>query len=165
MKIHIFTTHGHPNLSEECKAIYAKAEISTIIEQPDQCNFCKLNPLPQQPNRPVRIKPGQQMRSSIERFTKIYKEKTKKWNDRKILSRQYLPGKNIILFNYRLKLFPRKLKSRWSGPFQVVQESPTRAVTIKSMKYDHEFKVNGQRLKQYMGVQTERDKGSNCFRR
>ena len=84
---------------------------------------------------------------------KIYKEKTKKWHDRKLLPRQFLPGQHVLLFNSRLRLFPGKLKSRWSGPFEVVRVFPHGAVTIKSPKDDHEFKVNGQRLKHYSGPQ------------
>ncbi|KAL4379478.1 hypothetical protein GQ457_02G026980 [Hibiscus cannabinus] len=55
---------------------------------------------------------------------KIYKEKTKKWHDRKILHKDYQPGQQVLLFNSRLKLFPGKLKSRWSGPFIITHVSP-----------------------------------------
>ncbi|KAL4361550.1 hypothetical protein GQ457_04G022300 [Hibiscus cannabinus] len=71
---------------------------------------------------------------------------------------QYLPGHKFLLFNSRPKLFPRKLKSRCSGPFEVTQVSPSGAITIKSLKDGHEFKVNGQTLKPYMGAHTKRDK-------
>ncbi|KAL4302128.1 hypothetical protein GQ457_10G011830 [Hibiscus cannabinus] len=54
---------------------------------------------------------------------KIYKEKTKKWHDRKILPKDYQPGQQVLLFNSRLKLFPGKLKSRWSGPFIITHVS------------------------------------------
>ncbi|KAL4376234.1 hypothetical protein GQ457_02G040140 [Hibiscus cannabinus] len=74
---------------------------------------------------------------------KIYKEKTKKWHDRKILPKDYQPGQQVLLFNSRLKLFPGKLKSRWSGPFIITHVSPHGAITIKSPQDDNEFKVNG----------------------
>ncbi|GMI75638.1 hypothetical protein HRI_001233100 [Hibiscus trionum] len=83
---------------------------------------------------------------------KIYKDKTKKWYDKKLLPRQFCPGQLVLLFNSRLKLFPGKLKSRWSGPFQVVQVFPHGAITIRSLKDGHKFKVNGQRLKHYQGT-------------
>ncbi|KAL4385709.1 hypothetical protein GQ457_15G017600 [Hibiscus cannabinus] len=72
---------------------------------------------------------------------KIYKEKTKKWHDRKILPKDYQPGQQVLLFNSRLKLFPGKLKSRWSGPFIITHVSPHGAITIKSPQNDNEFKV------------------------
>ncbi|KAL4317853.1 hypothetical protein GQ457_18G007210 [Hibiscus cannabinus] len=74
--------------------------------------------------------------------TKIYKEKTKKWHDRKILPKEYQPGQQVLLFNSRLKLFPGKLKSRWSGPFIITHVSPHGAITIKSPKDDNEFESN-----------------------
>lgn len=46
---------------------------------------------------------------------KIFKEKTKKWHDKKIQNREFREGQLVLLFNSRLKLFPGKLKSRWSG--------------------------------------------------
>ena len=41
----------------------------------------------------------------------IYKEKTKAWHDKRILRKHFTPGQQILLFNSRLRLFPRKLKS------------------------------------------------------
>ena len=52
---------------------------------------------------------------------KIYKEKTKAWHDMHIARKEFEPGQRVLLFNSRLKLFPGKLKSRWSGPFTVTQ--------------------------------------------
>ncbi|KAK8675702.1 hypothetical protein V6N13_033766 [Hibiscus sabdariffa] len=101
----------------------------------------------------------EELRTAAYDNAKIYKDKTKRWRDRKIMPRQYQPGQQILLFNSRLKLFPRKLRSRWSGPFTITNVSPHGAITIKSPKDNHEFKVNGQRLKLYMGAHTERDKG------
>ena len=50
---------------------------------------------------------------------KIYKEKTKAWHDKHIARKEFEPGQWVLLFNSRLKLFPGKLKSRWSRPFTV----------------------------------------------
>ncbi|KAL4362979.1 hypothetical protein GQ457_04G022000 [Hibiscus cannabinus] len=66
---------------------------------------------------------------------------------KKILPKQYQPGQQVLLFNSRLKLFPGKLKSIWSGHFIIKNVSPHGAITIKSPRDNHEFKVNGQRLK------------------
>ena len=49
----------------------------------------------------------------------------------------------MLLFNSRLKLFPGKLKSRWSGPYSIFLVTPYGDISLKS--------VNGQRLKHYLG--------------
>nr|GEY89672.1 reverse transcriptase domain-containing protein [Tanacetum cinerariifolium] len=46
----------------------------------------------------------------------IYKEKTKKIHDSKIKNRIFNVGDRVLLFNSRLNIFSRKLKTRWSGP-------------------------------------------------
>ena len=81
---------------------------------------------------------------------KIYKEKTKRRHDQKILRREFKVGEQVLLYNSRLKLFPGKLKSRWSGPYTVLTSTPFGAVTLKT-ESENEFKVNGQRLKHYHG--------------
>nr|XP_027067481.1 uncharacterized protein LOC113693100 [Coffea arabica] len=80
---------------------------------------------------------------------KIYKEKIKYWHDKHIIPKKFQVGQNVLLFNSRLRLFPGKLKSRWSGPFEVTQVFPHGAVEIKG-ENGSPFKVNGQRLKPYL---------------
>ena len=64
--------------------------------------------------------------------SRIYKEKTKRWYDQKIMRREFKAGEQVLLYNSRLKLFPRKIKSRWSGPYTVVTSTPFGAVTLKA---------------------------------
>ncbi|WZY77754.1 hypothetical protein YC2023_024138 [Brassica napus] len=44
--------------------------------------------------------------------SKIYKERTKAYHDKKIISRHFEPDDQVLLYNSRLTLFPGKLKSR-----------------------------------------------------
>ena len=41
---------------------------------------------------------------------RIYKDKTKKWHDEKILRKEFKAGKQVLLYNSKLKLFTGKLK-------------------------------------------------------
>ncbi|XP_062114841.1 uncharacterized protein LOC133828408 [Humulus lupulus] len=82
---------------------------------------------------------------------KLYKEKTKRWHDQKIQARVFEKGQKVLLFNSPLKLFPSKLKSRWSGPFTVVKVYPFEVVEVREDQSGREFKGNGQRLKHYWG--------------
>ena len=73
---------------------------------------------------------------------RIYKDKIKKWHDQKILRKEFRVGDQVLLYNSKLKLFLKKLKSRWSGPYTVVVVNPFEAVTLKT-NYGDKFKVNG----------------------
>jgi len=81
----------------------------------------------------------------------IYKERTKKWHDKRIAHRDLTPGQHVLLYNTRLKLFPGKLKSRWSGLFVVKQLFPFGTIEISDLNSKRSFRVNGQRLKVYVG--------------
>ena len=81
---------------------------------------------------------------------RLYKEHTKKWHDQQILRREFLSGQKVLLFNSRLKLFPGKLRSRWSGPFEIKQVFPFGTVELLG-RDGQTFRVNGQRLKHYHG--------------
>ena len=61
-------------------------------------------------------------------------------------------GDVVLLFNSRLRLFPGKLKSRWSGPYEITKVFPSGAIEIKGRNTDP-FTVNGQRLKQYNNIE------------
>ena len=76
---------------------------------------------------------------------KIYKAKTKG-----IIRKDLTPGMKVLLFNSRLKLFPGKLRSRWDGPYEIVQVAPHGAVEVLNTSDGSTFKVNGQRVKPYL---------------
>ena len=59
---------------------------------------------------------------------RIYKKRTKHWHDKHIQHRKFTPGQLVLLHNTRLRLFPRKLKSRWSDPFKLLKSYPHGAV-------------------------------------
>ena len=91
----------------------------------------------------------EEMRLHAYENARFYKEKTKRLHDQRISPRQFKEGDLVLLFNSRLRIFPGKLKSRWSGPFQVEKVYPFGAVDIWSTE-SGTFKVNGQRLKHYV---------------
>ncbi|MCH98282.1 hypothetical protein A2U01_0019282 [Trifolium medium] len=82
----------------------------------------------------------------------IYKERTKKWHDQRITRREFHVGDIVLLFNSKLRLFPGKLRSRWSGPFEVTQVNKSGAIEVWS-ESTGKFIVNGQRLKHYHPVE------------
>ncbi|GKC44546.1 retrovirus-related pol polyprotein from transposon TNT 1-94 [Tanacetum coccineum] len=80
----------------------------------------------------------------------IYKEKTKKIHDSKIKNREFHVGDRVLLFNSRLKIFSRKLKSRCSGPCMITEVFPYGTIEL-SQPNGPNFKVNGHRIKHYQG--------------
>uniref|UniRef100_A0A0D3D7D8 Uncharacterized protein n=1 Tax=Brassica oleracea var. oleracea TaxID=109376 RepID=A0A0D3D7D8_BRAOL len=85
--------------------------------------------------------------------SKIYKEKTKAYHDKRIISRNFQPKDQVLLFNSRLRLFPGKLRSRWSGSFTIKEVRPHGAIVLLNTKKE-EFVVNGQRIKPYLAETT-----------
>ena len=81
---------------------------------------------------------------------RIYKEKAKAWHDKHIVRKEFEPGQQVLLFTSKLKLFPGKLKSKWSGLFTVVQVFPYGGVKLMHLEKGR-LKVNAQRLKLYFG--------------
>ncbi|XP_058002337.1 uncharacterized protein LOC131179495 [Hevea brasiliensis] len=79
----------------------------------------------------------------------IYKERTKAWHDRHIRKKEFKEGDLVLLFNSILKMFPGKLKSRWTSSYRVVRIFPHGAVELWSERSGN-FKVNGHRLKHYI---------------
>ena len=79
---------------------------------------------------------------------KIYKERVKRWHDKNIKPKQFAVGQKVLLFNSRLRLFPGKLRTKWSGPFHIKEILSKGAVRIQR---DDEppFLVNGHRLKPF----------------
>ena len=80
---------------------------------------------------------------------KLNKDSTKMWHDKHLTKKDFYEGELVFLYNSRLKLFPNKLRSRWSGPFQVVKVHPYGAIEI-SDDTGKVCKVNGHRLKPYL---------------
>ena len=82
--------------------------------------------------------------------SRLYKEKTKRWHNTNTRKKEFNCGRQVLLFNSRHKLFPIKLKSRWSGPFTVTKVYPYGVVELNGAQ-GNKFKLNDQRLKKYFG--------------
>ena len=98
----------------------------------------------------------EELRNEAYNNARIYKDKTKKWNDQRILRKEFRVRDKVLLFKSRLRLFPGKLKSKWSGPYTVVSSTTFGVVTLRT-DAGEEFKVNGQRLKHYLSREKEKE--------
>ncbi|GKA10891.1 reverse transcriptase domain-containing protein [Tanacetum coccineum] len=92
-----------------------------------------------------------------------YKERTKRWHDKRIkMPINYEKGDKVLLFNSRLRLFPEKLKSRWYGPFSVSMDMNNGAIELND-EDGSEFIVNKQRVKPYQSGSLNTNKNDDVI--
>ncbi|XP_065861818.1 uncharacterized protein [Euphorbia lathyris] len=109
-------------------------------------------------NRKLQMQELEELHLEAYENSRIYKEKTKLFHDSMILRKQFQIGQKVLLYSSRLKLMPGKLRSRWIGPFVVINIFPYGTVEIKSLETNKVFKVNGYRLKVFHeGFKEERE--------
>ncbi|XP_021995943.1 uncharacterized protein LOC110893132 [Helianthus annuus] len=80
------------------------------------------------------------------------KEKTKALHDQKVKGlKEFKVGDKVLLYNSQFKLFPGKLKSKWTGPYVVKELFPHGEIELYNEASDVSWKVNGHHLKHYLG--------------
>lgn len=120
----------------EHRAYWALKQLNMDLEKAEETRVLQLHEL-------------EEFRREAYENASIYKEMTKQWHDKNIRQRIFRVGDQVLLYNSWLKLFPGKLKSRWSGPFTVSQVFPYGTVELHHPTKGN-FKVNGQRIKHYV---------------
>lgn len=86
----------------------------------------------------------------------LYKEKMKNYHDKRIVNKNFKEGQMVLLFNSRLNFFMGKLKSKWSGPFEIKEVKNYVAIVLEDAATNASWTVNGQRLKVYIGGEFNR---------
>src|SRR3954453_14659689 len=80
----------------------------------------------------------------------MFKEKVKKWHDKRILKREFNVGDKVLLFRSRFRFSLGKLLSRLEGPFHIKEVYHSGAIKINNFEGTKSQVVNGQRLKHYI---------------
>nr|GEY35780.1 reverse transcriptase domain-containing protein [Tanacetum cinerariifolium] len=81
-------------------------------------------------HRKLQLNELSELRDQAYENSLIYKERKKKLHDAKIKNQIINVGDQVLLFNSRLNIFSGKLKSRWSGPFTILEVYPYRTTKL-----------------------------------
>ncbi|XP_025640117.1 uncharacterized protein [Arachis hypogaea] len=95
--------------------------------------------------------------------SRLYKERMKAVHDKNIRGKEFRVGELVLLYNSRLRLMPRKLRSRWEGPYRVEKTEPYGVYHLRHPSSPDIFKVNGHRLKLYHGEKMKSNKEIEVF--
>src|ERR687887_1814682 len=83
-------------------------------------------------NRRIQLSELEEWREKAYHNARIYKERTKRWHDKRIKQKEFHPRDKVLMFNSRVKLFGHgKLRSKWEGPFLVIDAVMHGAVTLQ----------------------------------
>jgi dTDP-4-amino-4,6-dideoxygalactose transaminase len=81
--------------------------------------------------RSLQLNELEEIRNEAYENARIYKERMKIFHDKNILRKTFEPSQKVLLYNSRLHLFPGKLRSRWTGPYNVKSVFPYGTIEMK----------------------------------
>jgi transposase InsO family protein len=92
--------------------------------------------------RRIQISELEEMRLKAYENSSIYKERIKRWYDKRLKKKEFKEGDKVLLYNSRFKTFGKgKLQSKWDAPYVVHSVLSNGAVTIMDVK-GVQFMVN-----------------------
>ena len=100
--------------------------------------------------RKLQLNELEELRHDAYENAKLYKERTKAYHDKQLVSKEFHVGQKVLIYNSKLIPFPSKLKSRWFGPYVVTKVFPHGTLEVHSPQKNQRFKVNGHRVKPYI---------------
>ena len=147
------TAYKNPMGMSPYKMVYGKAcHLPLELEHKAYWAVRELNKDPKLAGdkRLLQLSSLDEWRSEAYENAKLFKEKVKKWHDRRIIKREFNIGDKVLLYRSRLRFFAGKLLSKWEGPYVVEEVYRSGAIKISSLQGNATQVVNGQRLKHYI---------------
>ncbi|GJU56714.1 reverse transcriptase domain-containing protein [Tanacetum coccineum] len=128
------TTYKTPTWCTPFRLVYGKAcHLPVEIEHKAHWALkqCNMDLTPASKSRLMQLNKVAELRDGAYDNTRIYKEQTKKWHDSRLRGDKYFKvGDKVLLYNSRLKMYPGKLKLKWSDPNIVKTVYPHGAIEI-----------------------------------
>ena len=147
------TAYKNPMGMSPYKMVYGKAcHLPLELEHKAFWDVRELNADPKlaSEKRLMNLTSLDEWRSEGYESAKMFKEKVKKWHDKRILKCEFNVGDKVLLFRSCFRFSPGKLLSRWEGPFHNEEVYRSGAIKINNFEGTKPQVVNGQRLKHYM---------------
>ena len=84
------------------------------------------------------------------RMPNFFKQKVKRWHDKRIQKCEFNVGDYVLLYNSRLRFFTGKLLSKWEGTYIIEEVYYSGAIKINNAEGTNPKVVNGQRIKHHI---------------
>ena len=111
-----------------------------------------------QAKRILQLNSLDEMRKTSLNRTEIIQQQHKQWHDAHIRNKQFNKGEWALLYDSHFRGNPRKLQTRWLGPYEiqhVFDNGAVQLITIDPVQF--KLLVNGHRLRIYNKPQTKDD--------